>query len=130
MIPSHSSKHILQYNGLIVDNIHIKTPGSVKKIKITDTTTKLVLFDENVFIHSTMEWSLDGYREDDIRIVYHTVSPIDGECELVLVINKDHKIQVGSLNFFYKNRSQSTVEYKFQCDMHANQNGSYEIVID
>ncbi len=130
MIPSHSSKHLLQYTGLICDDIHIKTPADVKKIKITDTKTGLILFDADVYMRSTVQWSLSGYTEDDTRIVYEPVSPTDYECELVLVINKEHKIEVGSLDFFYKNRPQSTVEYKFQCYAHDNQTGSYEIVFD
>lgn len=129
MIPSASTSHLVQYAGLI-GNITIKDPDAVKHIKITDVSTKCVLYDEDVFVDSKVQWCLSGYADSDTRIVYKSVKPKEREHELVLVIDMNHRLEIGSLNFLADKILRLTVEYKFQRTEKQNQTSFYEIIIE
>lgn len=127
MNPSYQSDILDQYAGLIGDNF-ITDPAEVNHIKITAINTGTVLFDSNVELNNQCEWCLNGYVESDHRLVYWP-KPRDNikECELVLVTNKNFKIEVGSLNFLDRNAKSKITEYKFQAFKTDIQDGMYKL---
>jgi hypothetical protein len=67
MIPSYSSKDLIQYKGCL--KVTCPDLDNANKIKVVDRKTHTVLFDSQVKLHNKVDWSSNGYSQEDINLI-------------------------------------------------------------
>ncbi len=111
MIPSAIGSHIIQYKGFLkklspnLDN--------VKRIKVTDLVTNATLFNSDVKLHDKIDWSSNGYSEEN-RFHFEKIGNTEDNSSKIFFVTdkKSGRIKIMSLDNTYKLPWYLQIEYK------------------
>jgi hypothetical protein len=104
MIPSYIGSYacskLIQYKGFI-KHIHIDLTY-INKVKITDSTTKAILFNSDVVLKSKIDWAYNSHNNSDYRFLFESTKDAHKNSRLFFVSDKQtNKLKYMSLDYTY-----------------------------